>query len=193
MLSLHQQGRCSSCSAAHCGTQKCTDSVLSAAADYFGSQLLWACVADGDLPASLPGPNPLERIQNVGVLLIRVDCPCLESPVPPELIVDAAHWCLVTLMLPESLRATTFSDLQGLLKDILLETSPGSRVGYESSCLEQWGHIACDDIGGGAHFLLQCVLAVDTDISNSPQAAVPAWCPVAVTSCIFRSCSAMVL
>lgn len=38
--------------------------------------------------------------------------------------------------------------LTGLLKDILLETSPGSRVVYESSCLEQWGHIDWDDIGG---------------------------------------------
>ena len=69
--------------------------------------------------------------------------------VPPELRVGAAHWCLVTSMLLESLRATGSSHLQGLLKDILLENSPGSRVVYESSCLEQWGHINWDDIGWG--------------------------------------------
>ena len=53
---------------------------------------------------------------------------------------------------------TGSSHLQGLLKDVLLENSPGSRVVYESSCLEQWGHIDWNDIGwGGPYFLLQCV------------------------------------
>ena len=54
-----------------------------------------------------------------------------------------------SLHLPESLRAIDPSHLQGLLKDILMDNSPGSRVVYESSCLEQWGHIEWDDIGWG--------------------------------------------
>ena len=74
-------------------------------------------------------------------------------------------------MLPEGLRATNSSHLQGLLKDILLENSPGSRVVYESSCLEQWGHIDWDDIGCGAACLLQCVHLLWTlTLPNSPQA-----------------------
>ena len=69
------KGRAVSCCAARCGTQQCTYSLLCADADYSGSQLLWACVPDGDLPAPLPGRDPLGSAQNARVLVLECCLP----------------------------------------------------------------------------------------------------------------------